>query len=106
MNITGKCRVYSYDVVGKYAKCSFKVGRRNKDGTWDNMWFNGRFVKNFPADIPKGTEIEITSAILDSYKSDKGNYIVTIIVFEYSAADALEKPGTQMEIASEDELPF
>ena len=82
MNVTGKAKVYNFEHKGNYAKASLQVGKKNKDGEWENMWFNARFVgKSVPAEMEKGQRINIISAVLESFKGDKGTF-VTIIIFE------------------------
>ena len=113
MNITGKCRVYQFEHKGNYAKASLQVGKKKQDGEWENMWFNAKFVgKNLPDNIEKGEQINITSAILESFKGDKGTY-VTVVIFEHesmgnkSFSPTDKCPDCGMPIAECDcELPF
>jgi hypothetical protein len=85
MNVTGKAKVYNFENKGNYAKASLQVGKKKPDGEWENMWFNAKFVgKNTPDDIKKGEQINITSAILESFKGDKGTY-VTVVIFEFES---------------------
>ena len=84
LNITGKAWVYNFEDKGNYAKASLSVGKKKQDGTWENMWFNCKFVgKNKPDSIAKGEKIEITSAILESFKGEKGTYI-TVVIFDFA----------------------
>lgn len=105
MNITGKARVYNFENKGNYAKASLQVGKKKQDGEWENMWFNAKFVgKNAPDEMEKGQQINITSAILESFKGDKGTY-VTVVIFDFEGivkADTYES----VDDGSEDLLPF
>lgn len=107
LNITGKARVYQFKKqTGKngkeFATASLQVGKKKQDGTWDNMWFNAKFVKTVPAEIEKGETINIVSGMLESNKTDKGTF-TNVIIFEY-AQDGYEPKD---ELKSTDyELPF
>jgi len=96
MNVTGKAKVYQFESKGNYAKASLQVGKKNKEGEWENMWFNARFVgKNTPAEMEKGRQIDITKAALESFKGDKGTF-VTVVIFEFDMLSGFTK----------DELPL
>lgn len=102
LNITGKARVYQYQNKGKYATASLQVGKKKQDGTWENQWFNAKFVKTVPAEIEKGETINIVSGTLESNKTDKGTY-TNVVIFEY-AQDGYE-PKYELK-STDDELPF
>jgi hypothetical protein len=104
VNITGKARVYNFEDKGNYAKASLQVGKKKPDGTWDNMWFNAKFVKNVPSTLEKGQQIDIKSGLLESWQSDKKITYTTIVIFDYELLNKSEFKSEPIECSDADDL--
>lgn len=95
MNVTGKAKVYNLDTQAKFVKSSLQVGKKKQDETWDNMWFQAKYVgncKDKASTLQKGDTIDIKSATLESFQSEKKVTYVTIVIFAF---DVVKKSDGQ-----------
>jgi len=114
MNINGKyLRVFDVEVKAKYVEITLSEGEKQKDGTWKNYFWNGvRFVGSSVDDaktLEKGDVIEIISGKITPFKSEKGNYFLNTVVFEFDLmqrADNKPKDDFIQEDEDDDDVPY
>ena len=88
MQITGKyLQVKKVEPKEKYVDVTLSEGEKQQDGTYKNyFWNNVKFVghcKDSALTLNKGDKIEILSGKTVPYKSEKGNYFLNTVVFEF-----------------------
>ncbi len=116
MNIQSGAKVTLFRIEdkGKWVKASMSESRKNKDGEWENINWNGMFLSS-AADTIRNcgdkTRISITSGIVENTydKQSKKGY-TNVKVFECEVLEGEIKTGeTQTNMpdeVSDDDLPF
>jgi hypothetical protein len=110
MNISGKfLKVFEVKVNDKgYTSVTLSEGEKQKDGTYKNhFWNNIRFAGDCTSKVTgleKGDVIEIVSGKITPYKSDKGNYFLNTVVFDFNVT----KKAVPVQAVEEedDDLPY
>ena len=108
MQITGKyLQVFKVEPKEKYVDMTLTEGEKQQDGTWVNhFWNNVRFVgksKDEASTLNKGDKIEITSGKITPFKSEKGNYFLNTVVFDF---EVMFRAEDKQEVAEDDDLPY
>ena len=107
MQISGKyLRVFDVNVKDKYVEVTLSEGEKQQDGSWKNYyWNNVRFVgqaKDSAVELNKGDTIEIKSGKATPFKSEKGNYFINAVVFDF---DIMNRAEVQT-VEDDDDLPY
>lgn len=108
MQITGKyLRVFEVTVKDKHVEITLSEGEKQQDNTWKNyFWNNVRFVgkcKDNAMSLQKGDTIEITSGKITPFKSEKGNYYLNTVVFDFDLMNRAEQKETEED---DGDLPY
>lgn len=102
-----KGTVYKAEAKGNMVVASMQTGKKNKDGTWENMWWNLKFVgadKNEILEYSDKAKVKLISANVESSKYNDKTY-TNVVVFEYEIIEGNRKAATPLEEETE-VLPF
>lgn len=113
LNVTGQAKVFKLEEKGNLLKCSLGLSKKNKDGAWENEWYNANFFKDAKEKakngIPDKTKIEIKNAFLNASKWNGKTYI-NINIMDFDFVDGVPQPKPQQEFdidsVNMDDLPF
>ena len=104
-----KGTIYKAALKGNMVTASMQTGKKNQDGTWENMWWNVKFVgktKGEILDCGDKTKIKIVSGNVETNKYNDKIY-TNVIIFDYVFYEIVEgtKPA-QAVVEEEDSFPF
>lgn len=101
-----KGTIYKATQKGNMVTASMQTGKKNQDGTWENMWWNVKFVGKTKSDILSAgdkTKIKIISGNVETNKYNDKIY-TNVIIFDYEILEAT--PVVVVEPEAEVDYPF
>lgn len=101
--------IYRIQNKGNMVTARMSTGKKQKDGTWENMWWNVKFVGENKHKITvhgDKTRIKITSGILEQNVVGDKTY-TNVVIFDFDVIGKIQGVVPPKEEYNDDsELPF
>ena len=106
LNITNTyASIWKPEDKGNYKKASLGTSKKDKDGNWQSMYWNAKFVGKANVPIEEKQRIKITNGTIEQRKyNDK--YYYDVVIFEFELLENKKGIGKDVTKETEDDLPF